>query len=134
MNITEYKEEFGVPVFPEGFEQTLEGLSLDEQLERLRTTGSDEYTITGWSSRTVRYGCRRLDQDHNVRSIIVRGGMIVGAMMTDHSGRTVPCLPEQCVCTYYSEDNNGAGYKIRQCFRWLICVSENFDGAEGAKE
>ena len=32
------------------------------------------------------------------------------------------CMPEEGVCTYDSDDNNGAGSKCRIDYAYLVCV------------
>ena len=51
----------------------------------------------------------------------------MGALVLDHNDRETPCFAEQWICTYYSEDNNGAGYKTRASYLYLACVSADFE-------
>ena len=67
----------------------------------------------------------RLEDCSAVTAAVVKDGKIVGVMMKNDSGREVFCPPEKCICTYYAEDNNGAGYKTREEYTYLICVSKD---------
>ncbi len=126
MRIVNYEENFGTITFPEGFAERLEGRTIEEQMECYRTTTFGRFHNTGWKSRRYDSGYARLDHDSDVTALIVKDGILVGVMVKNHNGREQPCLPEEFVCIYYSEDNNGAGYKSRSIFTHLVCVSEKF--------
>lgn len=127
MTIVNYEEKFGKVNFPEGFEEKLSNLSVEEQMEYYRVTCFSKYSVTDWKERTYEGSAVRLDRDSDVKALIVKGGILVGVMILDDCNREVPCLAEESVCTYYSSDNNGAGYKERIEYTYLICVSENFN-------
>jgi len=124
MKIVEYQESFGEVRFPEGFEASLRSRTLEEQMNCYRTTCSSTYSVTDYSQRTIKGGCCHIDKDSDVRALIVRDGLLVGVMMCDDDGQIQPCLPEERVCTYYADDNNGAGSKCRIDYTWLICFPE----------
>lgn len=130
MNIIAYEESFGAVSLPEGFEQLLKALPLEQQTALYRTTRRYSYSVTGWSERTADDGYRRPEDDSAVCALIVRDGIIVGVMIRDHLGYERPCLAERCVCTYSASDNNGAGYKTRTDYTYLLCVPEAFDRAQ----
>jgi len=127
MKTVNYEESFGEVKFPEGFEETLKGLPVEEQMRRYRMTRKDNYSVTGWKERSFREGYFLLERTPEVTAIIVRDGIVVGAMVLNHNDRETPCFPEQWICTYYSEDNNGAGYKTRASYLYLACVSADFE-------
>lgn len=124
--IVNYEESFGTPNFPEGFLESLCGLSIEEQTERYRVTVETSKKNTGWKERTASFGYFKLDGISEVKAVIVRDGIVVGAMITDWRGTDIPCFPEECVCYDYDSDNNGAGYKTREGYIYLVCVPENF--------
>ena len=130
MNIIAYEEAFGAVSLPEGFEQLLMALPLDRQTGLYRTTRRYSYSVTGWSERTVDDGYRRLEDEPAVSALIVKDSIIVGVMMKNHLGYERPCLAERCICTYSASDNNGAGYKTRSDYTYLLCVPEDFAPAE----
>ena len=121
MEFIEYKESFGEYKYPEGFEETLEGLGAEEQTKRFRVTRRSNLAHTGWRERSVESGISLTDSS-DVRAVVLKDGKIVGVMLENDDGREVFCPPEKCVCTYFAEDNNGAGYKTRQDYTYLICV------------
>ena len=126
MEIVAYDPLFGEIRFPDGFEETLRGLTVEEQMERYRTTGSSSFSHTGYSERTSSRRCRKLTEDSDVKALIVKDDLLVGVMLLDDCGLQVPCLPEESVCTYYACDNNGAGEKVRIDYTWLVCVMPDF--------
>lgn len=127
MKTVNYEKSFGEVVFPEGFEELLKGKSIEKQMEYFRTSSRISHSNTGYGERISESGYRLLSDDEDVKSVIVRDGIMVGVMMSDDCGREVPCLPEERVCTYYDCDNNGAGYKERIDYTWLLCVPEGFE-------
>jgi len=127
MNCIVYEETFGPVRLPEGFEQMLKALPLEKQTSLYRTTRRYFYSVTGWSKRTADDGYRRLEDEPAVSALIVKDGIIVGVMMKNHRGYERPCLAERCICTYSASDNNGAGYKERADYTYLLCVPEAFD-------
>ena len=127
MKYIEYEESFGKFSYPDGFEATLDGLTVEEQLNRFRTTTYTRFANTGWMERTIDGRGNRVENDGDVRAVVVKDGKIVGVMINDDNGRDVFCSPEDYVCTYYAEDNNGAGSKTRADFTYLVCVSEDYN-------
>ena len=127
MKIINYEEKFGQYSFPEGFEEGLRGRSVEEQMKFYRTTEYSSYSLTNWSQRTTKSGYRRLEDTREVKALIVKDGLLVGVMILDDCNREVPCFAEERICTYYAEDNNGAGYKTREDYLYLVCVPENFE-------
>lgn len=126
MRIVNYEERFGEITFPQGFAERLAGLTIEEQMACYRTTTYNRFHNTGWKSRRQDSGYSRLDKDSDVTALIVKDGLLVGIMVKNHNNREQACLPEGFVCTYYAEDNNGAGYKSRSIFTHLVCIPENF--------
>ena len=61
-----------------------------------------------------------------VAGYIVQDNIVVGVMIKDYRNEEIPCFPEECVCYDYASDNNGAGYKTRESYVYLVCVPENF--------
>lgn len=127
MKIVNYEERFGTIRFPDGFEELLKGLTVEEQMEYFRTTCVSKYSVTDWKERSFVGYALKIYNDSDVTGVIVKDGIIVGIMIYDDNRREVPCLAEESVCTYYASDNNGAGSKERIEYTYLICVTEKFD-------
>ena len=126
MKIVPYEESFGAFTFPEGFEETLADLTIEEQMDRYRLTMNRVDAMTGWRERTSGMWYVKLDEVSDVRALIVKGETLVGVMLIDHNGREVPCFADERICTYYDEENNGAGYKTRADYVYLLCVPAGF--------
>lgn len=127
MKIVSYEEKMGPYHLPEGFGECLQGLSIEAQMDRYRTTQCSQYSKTHWSERTVEGRYRRLEETSVVKALIVKDGILIGVMMLDDDGREQPCFAEGRVCTYYACDNNGAGYDTRIDYTHLLCVPGNSD-------
>ncbi len=121
MKIVNYEERFGAVLFPEGFEETLKNLTIEEQMKCYRVIETSSYSMTDWRERlhTIGYA---IDKCYDVKSVIVKDGIVVGVMIVCDTGSEVACLPEERVCTYYADDNNGAGSKCRIDYLYLHCV------------
>ena len=126
LEVVEYEESFGEIHFPEGFEERLRGKSLEEQANCYRTTDCSEYSVSDYATRTSNGSYTRLEYCPDIRALIVKDGILVGVMMVNDYGRRESCLPGERVCTYYADDNNGAGSKTRIDYTWLVCVPESF--------
>ena len=107
----EYDESLGSFTLNESAAAMLRGLPLEEQAKFFR-------------ART-RYTDYMLADANDVVSVIVHEGIIVGVMMSDYSGTPRPCYIDETICTWDSEDNNGAGYKTRVEYTKLIFVQNN---------
>lgn len=127
MKMIPYEERFGPIPFPEGFAESLKGLSIEAQMNRYRTTEYSSYAMTDWRERTRRSGYRKLEDTREVTALIVKDDLLVGVMIENDCGRDIPCFAGERVCTYYADDNNGSGSKTRIDYTWLVCVPENFE-------
>ncbi len=113
MNITEYKEDFGSVTYPTEFEKRLEGLSVEQQMNCFRIANG-LYQDVPYAERVYQNWnyCKALPDCEDVRSLIVRNGKIVGAMVKeDYHGRIVPCMVEQDYCCSYAYETDGSGVK-----------------------
>lgn len=121
LEILEYSEDMGKVCWPAGFAQELEGKTLRQQLEH--------YRVADWGLRPLSYylvnwakcsGLETLDRYAGWEKIIVRDGKIVGFV---RRGKVI--LPYWVVYSDSDSDNNGAGYKERTYYYYLVCVPGN---------
>lgn len=101
-----YEEKFGAFSLPEGAEALLRGLSIAEQTK---------YFFTQTIITKV-----PLEKSSDVKALIVKDGIVIGVMMSDFACAPQPCFIGECICTWDSEDNNGAGYKSRTEYTSLL--------------
>ena len=123
-----YQVSFGKVEYPQGFEALIEGLPIGKQMRFFRL-GSGLYTRTPLHKRRKNeydYSCC-LDDDDDVKSIIVKDKKIAGIMVSNVYGKIVPCMVEKSYCIRDDEEPDGSGYKSFTLYRYLICVSEEFD-------
>ena len=95
----EYEETMGVYSLPEGLREKLSGLSIEKQAE---------FFCAGNGYRDI-----PLESATDIKELIIKDGVIVGAMVSDWANYPTPCFLGQTICTWDTEDNNGAGYKTR---------------------
>ena len=126
MRIVPYEEKYGSFNLPEGFEETLKGLSIEAQMDRYRLSMSRTDAMTGWRERTRGVWFVKLDEVSDVKGLVVKDDLLVGILLKDHNGREVACFADERVCTYCDAENNGAGYKTREDYVYLLCVAEDF--------
>ena len=120
MEIVLYESKFGKYTLPEGAREKLQGLPIEAQLEYFRTTEWATTSRTGWGERREGGVYSRLEDDGYVLSVIVDGGIVVGAMIKNSCGSAEPCFVGGRVCTYSACDNNGAGYIERDDYTYLL--------------
>jgi len=128
MEYIEYNEAFGPVKFQEGFEQELKGRSIEEQIH-----------CYGWSVdisntkpyQTIEQLCeedpwwRKHIEPAKRGTPIVRDGLVVGFRVETcfrDDGDYFYILPYEGYRYDCSEDNNGAGYKTRYWYKYLICL------------
>ena len=123
-----YQDSFGRIAYPEDFEALIEGLPIGEQIRFFRL-GNGLYTCKPLHERRKSkydYSCR-LDEDKNVKSIIVKDGKIAGVMVSNVYGEIVPCMVENKYCIRDDEELDGSGYTSLTLYLYLICVPGEFD-------
>lgn len=120
----EYSGEMGKVLWPAGFARELEGKTVEEQLRCYRILDREQeplsYQLADWAAYE-RWGLlHTLDSLGGWEKLILRDGLIVGFV---RYGRTI--LPYQVAASDSASDNNGAGYKERTFYSYLVCVPQN---------
>ena len=103
--IREYEEKMGEFTMPEGAIERLSGLPIEEQAKLFRAD-MGRYQL-------------EIEKASDIEELIVKDGIIIGAMVSDWSNYPTPCFINKSVCTWDAEDNNGAGYKTRTEYLWF---------------
>ncbi len=129
MDIIEYNESYGEIKFPEGFKEKLIGKPIEEQMELYRISESICFTNLSYgeiTSQHITKNTYKLDEYKNLRSLIVKDGLLVGVAIPSWSDKTSVdfCLPYQRVCTYSACDDDGAGESDRDDYISLICIED----------
>lgn len=127
MKIVPYEEKFGEINFPAGFEEKLQGKTLEEQMKCYRITDSMVLSHTAYGKldeQKIRERTHLLTEDTDCTGLVVKDGLLVGVLIRSYwrfLGDCV-CLPYGRVCTYYASDNEGSGTNDREDYAYLICV------------
>ena len=122
-----YTPALGKYEMPEGFLELLSGKSIEEQCALYRITGW--YNLAqneDWQKRDPKAWYMTFKECPDFCGLILDGDTVVGVMLSDWACHPTPCFPGDSVCTWDAEDNNGAGYKTREEYRYLACVSPDF--------
>ncbi|MBO7171093.1 MAG: hypothetical protein J6W28_07960 [Clostridia bacterium] len=124
MDFVPYEEKMGKYTLPNGLKEMLSGLSLEEQMPYFFTSEYRTFENSGFSSRTDGGDLTPLADSREVKALITDGGIIVGCMMRNEYGGEEVCFINQCVCTYSTEENNGAGYKYRDDYTYFVVTDD----------
>lgn len=108
-----YEPSLGEYTLPEGFEERMKDLSIEEQKALFTTEVVSYYRSACVFKRT-------LEENSDVKGIIVKDNMIIGIMISDAFNLTRPAFIDQQICTWDSSDNNGAGYISREEYTTLL--------------
>jgi hypothetical protein len=95
---------------PEGAQERLRALPIEEQMQL--------FCVSYCSSHIA------LERCSDFKGVIVDDGIIVGVLLSDFACQPTPCFIGEAVCTWDSEDNNGAGYKTRTEYTRLIYLEQ----------
>ncbi|MCD7723758.1 MAG: hypothetical protein LUH82_07435 [Clostridiales bacterium] len=126
--LVEYDDSFGTVNYPEKFEKLIEGLPVSEQLKYFRM-GCGTYLNHSVKERRKSeydYSCN-LEDDNDVKSIIVKDEKIAGVMVKDVYGDIYPCMVEKGYIIRDDDELDGSGYKSFVLYSYLICVPADFD-------
>lgn len=132
MKIMEYEESFGPVRFQEGYEAQLAGLSIEEQVRCFALAESGYLTKVPYAEleetvKTIYYYSQTTKPVHDFWTVIVREGIVVGFARSEYAPRSsrivqVPLLPYQGYVYDSTSDNNGAGYKEQDWYKYLVCL------------
>lgn len=122
MEFIDYVPEMGQYVLPDKLRALLEGKTLEEQ------THNFVMTMQHFAGKSLRFDCEKpviedlryshpLEEDEYLQAVIVDNGFIVGGMI-----RGVPLFVNEvgCISVYSASDNNGAGYKEYEEYRYFV--------------
>ena len=116
MKIVEYKPEYGEVRYPEGFEETIRGLTIEEQMSHFCITSSYNAVHMDWRKRNDRMDMLRLEDRYPVCGLIVRDGLIAGVLVFDGMGYSITCMAEERVETGDFNDRSNRD------FLGLVCM------------
>lgn len=135
MEIMEYQETFGKINFQDGFLESLKGKSIAEQIRCYALTEFLFLTTIPYTALEdlIKQQAFYLNQTHAVYSYwkaIVKDDIVVGFAYPEYGeyGKIIdyiPLLPYRGYVFDTTSDNNGAGYKERDWYEYLICLPEN---------
>ena len=116
LSITPYDSSLGEPSMPDGAESILSALPIEEQVKLFSVSINSSL---GYVREVALTACP------DFKSLIVKDGIVVGAMINDAGCIHVPCYIGKTICTWDAEDNNGAGYKSRTDYTTLLFNQSN---------
>ncbi len=137
INSFEYNESFGSVNFQDGFEKELVGKGIDKQIHCFAWTTvydlcSVPYKELESTIKNNEY-YKSNTEPASLHNIINKDGAIVGFVIKNYrfvdghieETENDTILPYQGYCYDVSSDNNGAGYKERKWYKYLICLPCN---------
>ena len=136
IEIFEYNESFGSVNFQDGFEKELIGKNIDRQIRCFAWTTvydlcSVPYKELESTIKDNEY-YKSQTEPASLNNIINKDGIIVGFVIKNYrfidgnreETENEIILPYQRYCYDVSSDNNGAGYKERKWYKYLICLPD----------
>jgi len=128
-----YEEKYGAFTLPEGFAAELQGLTISRQA---RCYAWAEESIVGLYGKTLDFRAlaaycaehtdkrKYLEPLRENETLIVKDGIVVGVSMPSHGscGEPDKYFPGDRYCYDSDSDNNGAGYKERNYYKYLVCL------------
>ena len=133
MDIIDYVPEFGEYSLPEGLREELTGKTIEEQMRYFGTACFYDVALSmGWGkprNPEMERRVYRMGQDEYVLGVIVDGGIIVGLYINSfREGNEVSLFKGFTggTCVYSASDNNGAGYKEAEWYRYPLTLCKEF--------
>ena len=134
IEVFEYNENFGSISFQDGFEKELVGKDIEKQIHCFAwTTVYDlcsvpykelESTILNneyYKSNTEPASLNNIiSKDDTIVGFVIKNYRFNDGHIEETDNDTI--LPYQGYCYDISSDNNGAGYKERKWYKYLICL------------
>lgn len=113
--------------YPEGFLDSLKGLTIEEQAERYKVVEKTFYDESSYgevikSSVTADRG-RPLSRFGRLKSYVVRDGVIIGALVSAQYGDKM-IVPYMESVMYSDIENDGAGRTDVDVIAYMYCVTE----------
>lgn len=113
-------------VWTDGFPECLKGLPLEEQLDRYAVREDSEHSRSSYGeedkSRAVSGTCIPLKEYERFKGVIVKDGMIVGAVISNYYGNSCIVHPGRPQCIYWSVDSDGTGSSSSDTYVYMCCV------------
>lgn len=114
-------------VWPEGYPDCLKGLSIPEQLERFAVRECSKNSRTSYGeiekSSLSSGGFIPLQSYKRFCGVIVRDGIVIGAIIENYYHKQVYLHPGCPVCIYWSIDTDGTGSSSSDEYVQLYCLS-----------
>lgn len=93
MKTVEYMPQYGEVRYPEGFEETIRGLTIEEQMTHFRITPGYDVVHMDWRKRNDSMYVEHLADHWRVQGLIVREGLIAGVLLSSD----MTCMVEERV-------------------------------------
>ena len=110
----------------DGFPDCLKGLSLEEQLDHYVVTENSEYSRSSYGevekTQFTSGSFIPLKDYKCFEGVIVKDGVVVGAMVSDYYHNTKYLHPGRPQCLYWSIDADGTGSSSSDVYVHMYCV------------
>jgi len=110
----------------DGFPDCLKGLPLEEQLDHYVVKECSEYSRSSYGdvekTQFTSGGFIPLKSYKRFEGVIVKDGVVVGAMISDYYHHTQYLHPGHSKCIYWSMDYDGTGSSSADVYVHMYCV------------
>ncbi len=113
-------------VWADGFPDCLKGLPLEEQIGHYVVKEDSEYSRSSYGmveKARLTYGSFTPLKDYRrFKGVIVRDGIVVGAIVSDYYGNYKYLFPGRPQCLYWDVDTDGTGSTSSDVYVGMYCV------------
>jgi len=113
-------------VWTDGFPDCLRGLPIEEQIDHYVVKENSEYSSSSYGeidkTRFHSGSFIPLKDYKRFNGVIVKDGVVVGALVSDYYGREKPLHPGRSKCLYWSIDSDGTGSSSSDVYVHMYCV------------
>ena len=112
--------------FTDGFPDCLKGLPLEEQIDHYVVQENSEYSRSSYGEtdkvRLTSGSCIPLKEYKRFEGVIVKDGVVVGAVISNYYHNTQYLYPGRSACIYWSIDSDGSGSSSSDVYVHMYCM------------
>jgi len=113
-------------VWTNGFPECLKGLPMEEQIDCYAVKENAEYSCSSYGemdkTQLSSSGLIPLKAYERFKGVILKDGVVVGAIVSDYYGNSKYLYPGRSACLYWSIDSDGTGSSSSDVYIHMYCL------------
>lgn len=113
-------------VWTNGFPECLKGLPMEEQIDCYAVKENAEYSCSSYGemdkTQLSSSGLIPLKAHERFKGVILKDGVVVGAIVSDYYGNSKYLYPGRSKCLYWSIDSDGTGSSSSDVYIHMYCL------------